>query len=179
VSVRAFVALEIPLAMRERIGVLAQAWKLALPGLRWLAPDTYHLTLRFLGPSSPEALDVLGALLRPAAASCPGANARVGGLGVFPSSRAARVLWLGVSLPPPLVALQAACEAAAQRAGYAPEARPWRSHLTLARWRDPRRCGPLPVADVGEVRLDRLVLFQSELRPGGAVHTPLLELPLR
>jgi RNA 2',3'-cyclic 3'-phosphodiesterase len=179
VSVRAFVALEIPLVMRERIGALVESLKPELPGLRWLSSDTYHLTLRFLGPSSPEALAALAVTLRAAAAACPGARARVAGLGVFPSARAARVLWLGVALPPPLVALQAACEAAARGAGYPAETRPWRSHLTLGRWRDPWRYVPLPLADAGEVRLDRLVLFQSELRPGGAAHTPLLELPLR
>jgi RNA 2',3'-cyclic 3'-phosphodiesterase len=191
------VALEIPTDTRERISALVSALKPSLPGVRWLSPDSYHLTLRFLGPSSPEALAALEAPLGAAAAATPAFAVRVGGLGVFPSPRAARVLWLGLSPPPGLHDLQKACESAAVSAGYAPEARPWRSHLTLGRWREPARLPPvgvvgsgglppvgvvgigggvaLPYEELGETRLFRLVLFRSDLKPAGAVHTPLRE----
>ena len=176
--VRAFVALEIPADTRERIAALVSALKPSLPGVRWLASDTYHLTLRFLGPSAPEVLAALEAPLRAAAAACPATTVRVGGLGVFPAPRAARVLWLGLSLPPSLLDLQAACERAAVAAGYPPEGRPFRAHLTLGRWREPQRFVPIPHEELGEALVDRLVLFRSDLKPARAVHTPLLELPL-
>jgi RNA 2',3'-cyclic 3'-phosphodiesterase len=177
-TVRAFAALEIPVDMRERIAALVTSLKPGLPDVRWLAPDTYHLTLRFLGPSSPEALAALEAPLRAAAAAAAPMTVRVGGLGVFPAPRAARVLWLDLSLPPSLLDLQAACESGAVAAGYPPEARPFRAHLTLGRWREPRRFVPLPHEELGETRVDRLVLFRSDLKPAGAVHTPILAFPL-
>jgi RNA 2',3'-cyclic 3'-phosphodiesterase len=177
-TVRAFVALEIPMDMRERIAALVSSLKPSLPDVRWLAPDTFHLTLRFLGPSSTEALAALEAPLRAAAAASAPMTVRVRGLGVFPAPRAARVLWLGLSLPPSLLDLQAACERSAVAVGYPPEGRPFRAHLTLGRWREPRPFVPLPHEELGEARVDRLVLFRSDLKPAGAVHTPLLELAL-
>lgn len=177
-NVRAFIALELPDTLRERITALVSSLKPTLPDVRWLAPDTYHLTLRFLGPSSPEALAALEPPLRAAAAACPAMTVRVGGLGVFPAPRAARVLWLALSLPPSLLDLQAACERAAVAAGYPPEGRPFRAHLTLGRWREPRRFVPPPDQELGEARVERLVLFRSDLKPAGAEHTPLLTFPL-
>ena len=176
--VRAFIALELPDALRERIAALASSLKPNLPDVRWLAPETYHLTLRFLGPSSPEALAALEAPLRAAAAACPPMTLRVGDLGVFPAPRAARVLWLGLSLPPPLLELQAACERAAVAAGYPPEGRPFRAHLTLGRFSEPRRFVPPAQPELGEAPVDRLILFRSDLKPQGAEHTPLLSFSL-
>jgi 2'-5' RNA ligase len=69
--------------------------------------------------------------------------------------------------------LQLACERAARAAGFASEERPFRAHLTLGRWRDRAPRPELPEADLGTTRLDTLVLYQSELRRGGAVYTSL------
>jgi 2'-5' RNA ligase len=83
------------------------------------------------------------------------------------------VLWLGITLRPEIEALQAACEAAAVAAGFSPETRSFRAHLTLGRWRERARRPALPQVDLGVSRLDRLVLFKSDLKPSGAVHTAL------
>jgi 2'-5' RNA ligase len=83
-----------------------------------------------------------------------------------------------MAVPPCVIDLQRACESAAVAAGYPKEERAWRSHLTLGRWGAPERFVAIPHEEPGEVRLERLVLFRSDLKPQGAVHTPLLEFPL-
>jgi 2'-5' RNA ligase len=88
------------------------------------------------------------------------------------------VLWLDMALPEPVLQLQAACERAAVAAGFEPEARPFRSHLTLARFGDEERTPPLPRPDLGEARLERVRLFRSELRPQGPLYTALGTFPL-
>jgi 2'-5' RNA ligase len=72
-----------------------------------------------------------------------------------------------------MAALQAGCEAAAVAAGFPREARRFSPHLTLGRWRDRAARPELPAVDLGSSVLDTLVLFRSELRPEGAVHTQL------
>jgi 2'-5' RNA ligase len=106
------------------------------------------------------------------------AEVEVGGLGLFPPAVRARVLWIGVRLPPAALALQAACEWAAVTSGFPPERRDFQPHLTLGRWREPSVRPKLPVVDLGRTRLERLVLFRSELHRGGAEYSPLTAVTL-
>ncbi len=176
--VRAFVALVISSGLRARISELVGEIKHRVAGVRFVRPEGIHLTLRFLGPTLPAQIQRLGPRLQRAAAACPPSEARVAGLGVFPPRGRPRVLWLGVSLPPPVLALQAACEEAAVGVGFPPETRPFRSHLTLGRWREAAPSPELPAADLGPVSLETLVLYRSELRREGALYTPLASFPL-
>lgn len=176
--VRAFVALAIGSGLRARIAELMGEIRHRVPAVRFVRPEGIHLTLRFLGPTLPGQIQHLGPRLERVAAACPPTEARVAGLGLFPPRGSPRVLWLGVSLPPPVLALQAACEEAAVLAGFPPESRPFRSHLTLGRWRERVPSPELPPADLGPVSLETLVLYRSELRREGALYAPLASFPL-
>lgn len=176
-TVRAFVALELPATVRQGLAELMSGLRPSV-GLRFVRPEGIHLTLRFLGDTTPTQLERLSPQLAAAAALCPPAETRVAGLGTFPERGSPRVLWLGVSVPSPVLTLQAACERAAREAGFPSEEREWRAHLTLGRWRDRAERPELPEADLGTARLDSLVVFRSDLRPDGAVYTPLLRFGL-
>lgn len=176
--VRAFAALPLDQAALERIGERVAMLRPAIAGVRWVRPEGLHLTLRFLGWSSEPALESLAPALLAAAAECPASVARFSGLGLFPERGSPRVLWLGVDLDASVGRLQQACERAAVAAGFAPEPRGFRPHLTLGRWRDRAPRPSLPELDLGEAALDRLVLFRSRLQRGGAVYTPLRVFPL-
>ena len=117
--------------------------------------------------------------LERAAAGCPAVDARVASLGTFPDRGSPRVLWLGTEVPDEVLALQEACERAARAAGFEPEPRGFRAHLTLGRWRERAPRPELPAVDLGATRLDTLVLFRSELRRDGAIYTPVLRFPLQ
>lgn len=172
-SLRTFVALPFAETDLARLAALVESLRSEVLGLRWTRPEGLHVTLRFLGSSSPEALESLGRSLGRETAKARPSSVRVSRLGLFPDRGKARVLWLGVELPRPLVDLQEACEAAARAAGFAAEPRPFVPHVTLGRWREPARRPELRPADLGEMRVDRLVLFRSDQRGGGAVYTPL------
>lgn len=175
---RAFLAFEIDDRVRAGLVALERDLQPRIKGVRWASTSGWHVTLRFLGEAARDRLDRLGPPLRAAAAACPRSEGRVGGLGLFPERGGPRLLWIGVSLPPPVLELQAACEEAAVEAGFVRETRPFRAHLTLGRWRDRAARPELPGADLGPVPLEALVLFRSELRRSGAVHTPLASFPL-
>jgi 2'-5' RNA ligase len=176
--VRAFVALELDRALREAIGELQARLRPRLGGMRLVRPEGIHLTLRFLGDTSPAQVETMRPLLAAAASACPAGEARVAGLGTFPERGSPRVLWLGLEVPPPVLDLQRACERAARTAAFEREERPFRAHLTLGRWRERAARPDLPPADLGTTRLDTLVLLRSDLRSGGAVYAPLARFPL-
>jgi 2'-5' RNA ligase len=177
-EVRAFVALELDARLREAMGELQARLRPRLGGIRMTRPEGIHLTLRFLGDTSPAQVETLRPLLAAAAVACPAAEARVGGLGTFPERGSPRVLWLGLDVPSAVYDLQRACERAARAAGFEREERPFRAHLTLGRWRDRAARPDLPPADLGATPLDSLVLFKSDLRPEGAVYTSLARFAL-
>jgi 2'-5' RNA ligase len=177
-AVRAFVALDLDPGLRAAMGDLQARLRPRLPGIRFVRPEGIHLTLRFLGDTLPSQVDSLCPLLATAAAACPPAEGRAASLSTFPERGSPRVLWLALEVPPPVLDLQCACERAARAAGFAPERRPFRAHLTLGRWRDRAPRPELPPADLGPTRLDTLVLFRSDLRPDGAVYTALARFPM-
>lgn len=141
-----------------------------LPG-RPVPPGNWHLTLRFLGDTSHDALARLREELE---AEELGSRAAVtfGGLGAFPRAARASVLWLGVEEgAEALRALAERVEAAARRAGFPAETRPFTPHLTLSRIQPPRdvrrlleRVPPFPE----RMPVDAVVLFRSRLGGGPA-----------
>ena len=177
-SVRAFVALELDQPLRASLGELQQRLGRSLGGIRLVRPEGIHLTLRFLGPTRPEQIQALAPPLASAARACPVLEARVRGVGMFPDRGRPRILWVGLELPPTALELQRACERTACEAGFAPEERPFRAHLTLGRWRERAARPALPEADLGPTRLESLVLFRSEQAKGGVIYTPLARFPL-
>jgi 2'-5' RNA ligase len=97
-------------------------------GLRWSAPESWHVTLQFLGAASEEqAACVVQKLAGVRAARVP---VRIAGLGFFEQ---AGVFWAGVSLTAELLALQQSVIAATRACGFVPEARGYNPHITLAR----------------------------------------------
>lgn len=176
--VRTFVALELDTAMRARLVELIGTLRDGITGIRWVRPEGLHLTLRFLGYGSADTLEALGPTLRQEAGKCPAGAAEVSGLGTFPEKGRARVLWIGISVPEAVLRLQKACERAAVAAGFEPEPRPFRPHLTLGRWKDPAPRPALPPADLGRTALDTLVLYRSQPASTGSLYTPLNRFPL-
>jgi 2'-5' RNA ligase len=163
----AFVALELPQALQAAFTEEILRLKKAIAGVQWIDPRRMHLTLRYLGWTSGGPLKALESHLAAAARACPPIDAKVSGLGTFPPSGRARVLWAGIDLPQPAAILQGACEAAAIQCGFPPERRAFQGHLTLGRWKKPARRRDLPDLVLGATRLERLVLFRSGPPQGG------------
>ena len=123
-----------------------------LPG-RPVRPQNWHLTLRFLGPTSALERDRVLAHLDQHLTVEP-FRIRFAGLGGFPREAKASVLWIGLAGDvEALEAVAAICENAAQEAGFEPEGRPFHPHLTLSRIRPPIDVRPL----VDQVKPSRVV----------------------
>lgn len=179
---RLFLALDLPADVRAELAAIQQVLAARACGWRFIPSGGIHLTLRFLGEVRPDVDSPLRAAWRDAVAVFPSVRFRIEGTGVFPGPARPRILWIGVhEQPGPAILgpLAAALEATARRHGFAPEDRPFRPHLTLARARDARpSCteGPLAVASAVECR--EVVLFESALGPSGARYTALESFPL-
>ena len=191
-QVRAFVAIElegeVQMALRSLHGRLKKA-PLARLG-RWVAPESIHLTLKFLGDVPAARLPEVQAAVERACQGVTPFEIAISELGCFPNLQRPRVVWVGVEEPSgALRRLQSAVERELARLGFRPEGRGFKPHLTLARIRDQARSRERAqlgawvrqqsVPQRATMRVCRVSLMRSVLGPGGAVYTRLGEAPLR
>jgi 2'-5' RNA ligase len=184
--VRAFVAVPVEEAVVRRRLLGARSLLPELQGLRWTPAPQLHFTLKFLGEIEESRVEAAKRATAAAARGAPAFALALEGLGAFPPRGPSRVLWAGCGAGAgELVRLAAAVEAAFAAEGFAPEARPFSAHLTLARVKDPdagrrlaRALPQVPAEPFGTVAASSLVLFRSELTPRGADHEELLRVAL-
>jgi len=184
-TVRAFLALEIPEGVKAEVERQRSAVIQRLPRERWVRTANLHLTLKFLGESPRDVLEPLSRDLVSALAGSSEVRVRLGGSGFFPSPKRPRVAWIGGDATGASIICRL-IEDMAARHGFDRERRGWSLHLTQARlknrwsnsdvetyvaWGDTLRLPEFTCSDV--------VLIASELRPTGAVYTPLARFPLQ
>lgn len=175
---RLFVALELPEAVRDSLARMVGG----LPGVRWVPPSNYHLTLRFIGEvTSVEAEEVDIAL---AGIRAKPFELRLRGLGTFEKAGRVQSLHAVAERTPGLAHLQGKIETALQRAGLPAERRRFTPHVTLA------RTDLVPIDKLAgfvqahnlfrtePVMVEHFVLFSSRLGKEMAVYTPEVEYAL-
>lgn len=171
---RAFLAIPLPDDVRRAASAAKRIFAGREDGWRFAREDGLHLTVRFLGEVDPTRRPILDAAWGEAARGTGPFSLRVVGASVVPSSARPRVVWLGVadaSSDGALARLAARVEHAARALGFPHEERPFAAHVTLARARrGVRAAAPeaSSIGDLGTFLADRLVLFRSELGPGGS-----------
>lgn len=178
---RLFVAIDPPESVRVVLSELPER----LRGVSWTPTHQLHLTLRFMGEVPVEALDRIDAAL--AGIRVEPFILPVAGVGAFPPDRPPRVLWVGTRAGHPrLHQLRQRVDDALLGAGLSGlDVRVFHPHFTLG------RCGvgSSPGAVAGFLkkhrdfegpafRVEAFTLYASRLTADGAVHTPLLSVPL-
>ncbi len=188
---RSFIAVKIPKEIQGAVARSIAPLQMSLPNplVRWVAPENVHLTLKFLGDISTANLERLALALKLETRNHEIFTIPVGGLGAFPTTRKARVLWIGLEVSAELQALMRGVEAVSASLGYAAEDRPFSPHLTIGRVGPKvsttdlhRICTALEGMNVGAlgiVRVDAIHIYKSDLLPGGSVYTALYTLPMK
>ena len=147
----------------------------AARGVRWIEPAALHMTLRFLGESGSAQLDYFRHMLPTLAPSLPAVATRR--FGVWPNRARPRLLVLELEASEALSELAIACETHARKAGFTPETRGFRAHITLARLRPGCAFGILPHPPPS-IAFEAVALMQSALAQPAATYTELARAPL-
>jgi 2'-5' RNA ligase len=88
-DIRAFIAIELSPEIRSQLGELIQKFKtLRITGVRWVAVENIHLTLKFLGNTNSANLSRLSKILQTTAVGHSPFPFQVSGVGVFPNNAA-------------------------------------------------------------------------------------------
>ena len=183
-SYRLFIACDFSadtLALAAKRAKDLQALLTGVP-IRWVSPELFHLTLKFLGEvpaAKQKEIEIIIASTAAAAAKIP---VELAGAGCFPSSREPRVLWLGLRADEQLARLAQNLHRALQPLCFEDEKR-FTPHLTIGRLdrvltadQNARVRAALdqikdcpPKSDL----FKEIVLYRSVLTPRGPVYTPL------
>jgi 2'-5' RNA ligase len=174
---RLFTGVEIPADVGQALGMLRGG----LPGARWVDPENYHLTLRFIGDvddiTAQEIALMLGRVKRGAF------DLHLEGLMSF-GGRKPRAVVAAVAQAQALLDVQAEHERLMQRIGLEPEGRKYTPHVTLARLRDSSSRAVAEYLSARGLfrtpafRVSRFVLFSARASVGGGPYVVEAGYPL-
>jgi len=185
-KIRTFIAVDIPDSIREKIARLQAKLKEKKANVKWVRPQTIHITLKFLGDVEEERIDEIGEAIERAVKGFQPFTAFVGGAGRFPNDRKPRVLWVGVKKGGnALSELADRIENECAQLGFEKGKRKYSAHLTLGRVRSSKNIGSVVEAmnsmefEGGFFEASEVLIMKSDLKPTGAVYTVLKKIKLQ
>ncbi|MBI2677365.1 MAG: RNA 2',3'-cyclic phosphodiesterase [Candidatus Koribacter versatilis] len=190
---RLFIALDIDDHIRRRLADYVARLNSLVPNVKWVRPESLHVTLKFIGEFPEARLGELTPVLSTISGQPFNLSFRTAG---FFTPRSPRIFWAGIEAGHELKALAAAVDQAVTPLGIAKEDRDFAPHLTLARSGSGRphgaasdrnkpvmyglqaRVEAMPPPDFGTMTAREFFLYQSKTAPTGAVYTKLERFPL-
>lgn len=180
-ALRLFVAAEVPDGAKRSVTAAIEPWIRSFPDARWISPESWHITLKFLGATERERVPWIEETIGLVASAHAPVRARLVNLGAFPTSGRAGILWAGVDDPKDVLAALVTDLEAALAEEFPVEVRRFHPHLTVARSEPPLslpdRFAETPCAS-GPFGIDRLVLYRSHLQRPRPRYEALRSFPL-
>src|SRR3954471_15663195 len=127
---RLFVGLDIPQEIRREIEAYVDDLRRIAPDAKWVRPESYHVTLKFIGEWKRDPREVIGAL---EPIKVPAFDIAFRGCGFFPNARGPRVFWTGIHADDHLVQLAHLVDERTATLGIQRDEHEYKPHLTLAR----------------------------------------------
>ena len=187
-EIRSFLAFELPQEFKEIISRVLPDMKKSLMDVRWLRPANIHLTMVFMGSVPSERIKPAGERVAKVCNRHKPFNVSLGGAGLFSNRHIPRVFRLSLAGDIDRMSrFRNDLHKALLPFGIKQEKRRFSPHLTLGRFRRGAKTGKdldeflLRYRDLTSsmCKLNELILFKSDLKPDGAVHTRLTGWPLR
>ncbi len=183
--IRAFIAADLPDLIKSEIA--ARIKPLQQPDLissiKWVEPKNFHITLKFLGDTTPEKIETLAEKIKAELHPMNPVALKLAELGAFPNNHKPTVLWVDVFPKEQLLTIYKTIEQVCITQGFRADQKPFKSHITVARLK--RGNNPDPIKKISlflqndapskpiNFYIDGITIFQSVLTPRGPRYTPL------
>jgi 2'-5' RNA ligase len=181
--VRAFIALELPAELKKELAELeVQLKKNSPPVVKWVDPNSIHITLKFLGEVSEDSIDELMLAMEESVREVSLFKLEICEVGAFPDLNRVQVVWVGVKGDLAQISrLQQRIESNTGQLGFPRESRFFTPHLTLGRVRngasvnERQRLGKVladtKFAALHNVDVSAVNLMKSQLTSNDAIYT--------
>ncbi|HHF43655.1 MAG TPA: RNA 2',3'-cyclic phosphodiesterase [Candidatus Aminicenantes bacterium] len=184
---RTFIAIELADQLKSTLSSYIRELEQTKTKIRWVKPAGMHLTLKFLGEIDQRKATQVIQELEETIPNYPAFYLTLYGTGTFPpGSRHPKVIWIGIQKEPTLMALACGIEDKMAQLGFTREKRDFTPHLTLGRVKSQagihsliQRLKKDEHKSFGQMRVSKVIFYQSTLKPTGAEYTPLREFSLR
>lgn len=186
-QVRLFAGVKLSMAAVGDLATAAESLRrrasdMELP-VRWIAPASYHITLKLLGWTRPEALAAIRDVLASSLDGMPGFEVSGRGLGASPDPEQATVLWAEIEDPGGgLARLATLLDQELGELGFARDKGPFHAHVTLGRLQQPSDVSALVHEQSGQMfrqsRVDAVVLGESNMKTPGSEYVMRARFPL-
>ena len=181
-KIRTFLALELPKTVRNKLSLQAEliSGYDKLQQIRWLPKENYHLTLAFLGNVEYVLINSLQLKLEQNLSFIKTVPFRFSEIIPFPFSGTPKIAAAMLEHSDELMQLQHNTAKCVRSLGILLEHRRFTPHVTLGRLKSRSRKSIAfqPQQIILEGVSEKVVIFQSELTPKGAVYTSLGEISL-
>lgn len=184
-SVRCFVAIEIPDRIQAILSEIQSEFRQEIQKASWTRNGNFHLTLKFLGDVEKRSINKINSTITRIAENYRPICIEIGRIGAFPNLYRPRVLWVGLTRGAnEITTLANSVIHEFGKLGY-PSDKRFHPHFTLARLKE--RVNLRSNTDLFNkfetiagtlMNVNHVTLVRSELRPNGAVYTPLHICPL-
>lgn len=180
-KIRCFIAVEIPDNIKNEIDLFISDLRKISPQIKWVKTKGMHITLKFLGEIEPEICDQVKRVLSEITNITNPFEIKITESGAFPNFNKPRVFWIGLQQDKnqSLNRLNEWIETKLSVLGFERERRKFSPHITLGRVRNPGNFGKLTnllkekKISNNIIQVSQIVFMKSELKPTGAVYTPI------
>jgi RNA 2',3'-cyclic 3'-phosphodiesterase len=185
-KIRVFVAVELADTIKNEIGRLQDDFKKVKTDVKWVRPESIHLTLKFFGYIPADQVRIIEKEITGIAENLCYFTVSVTGVGSFPVSGNPRVVWVGINDPDnKILNLQKNIEECFKKLGFAAAEHPYMPHLTIGRVNGKdnlkgfhalikeKRGVEFPGMTISDISI-----IKSDLRPEGPVYTILKKIKL-
>lgn len=173
---RLFIAIPIPADIKVKLAGLHKP----VENIRWVPQNQMHLTLKFAGRFDHKQTGLLKSELETIPFNP--FELKLEGVGFFPDKGMPRVYWAGVTHNGSLAELQKMVEDAAVKAGAGKDRFRYNPHITLGRVKSGKLNKEELKKSAGDFHsrvftVQKFILFESQLKPEGAIHKVVAEYP--
>jgi len=184
---RTFIAIELESEIKKNLSLLIEKLGQKRENIKWVRREGMHLTLKFLGEIKEVQIPEVDNTLKKITENIKPFILKIKGTGYFPvQKRSPRVLWVGVEAEKTLYTLQEQAESELEKIGFPREKRAFHPHLTLGRVKTSsfvretiQEFKKYQEKHFGEMTIDKIIFFQSVLKPSGAEYYVLSEYQLK
>ncbi|MEO0275895.1 MAG: RNA 2',3'-cyclic phosphodiesterase [candidate division WOR-3 bacterium] len=176
---RTFIAIDIPDELKEKIYNAFNREREKIKGVKWVEKENLHITLKFLGEIKEEKVKEVEKILDELSNKFKSFEIKLGELGGFPEFKNPRVLWIGVSPYEKMEEIFNFIEERIESINIEKEERKFHPHITIARIKERKGVSFEKKKFDYKFKVDRIVLFKSDLRPEGPIYTQIKEVKLK
>jgi len=144
--------------------------------LRWIKPENFHITLAFIGGVNYQQVFEIVDKVKVVSEEYSDINIKIDEIASFPTP-ISRIIAVNTELPPLLEKLYLAIKGALEEIDIMLEKRPYKPHITLAKFRQPSSIQPIALPDL-TMPMKEFVLFQSKPTDEGSLYIPLYRFKL-